>query len=143
MMSKVKEGDKVRVHYTGKLDDGKVFDTSVKRDPLEFTLGSKQLIPGFEEAVLGMSPGDKKEVKIPKEKAYGPYVDDMVMKVGKDKLPENLTPEVGQQLEIRQPNGQAMIVKITDVADSEITIDANHPLAGKDLTFEIELMEIS
>lgn len=141
-MSQAKAGDTVKVHYTGKLTDGTVFDTSTNREPLQFTLEAGQIIPGFEQAVVGMSPGESKTEKIPMDKAYGPHRDEMVLEVGREKMPPDLQPQVGQQLQVQQPNGQAVPVIVTDVTDSMIRLDANHPLAGQDLTFDIELVEI-
>jgi FKBP-type peptidyl-prolyl cis-trans isomerase 2 len=141
-MSQAKAGDTVKVHYTGKLTDGTVFDTSTNREPLQFTLEAGQIIPGFEQAVVGMSPGESKTEKIPMDKAYGPHRDEMVLEVGREKMPPDLQPQVGQQLQVQQPNGQAVPVIVTDVTDSTIRLDANHPLAGQDLTFDIELVEI-
>jgi peptidylprolyl isomerase len=136
-------GDTVQVHYTGKLADGTVFDSSAERGPLEFTLGAGQMIPGFEKAVFGMKVGEKKTVTIPADEAYGPYRDELVVEVPREKLPSDVTPEVGQQLGMRLPDGGTIIVTITDVSDNNtVTIDTNHPLAGKELTFEIELVKI-
>jgi peptidylprolyl isomerase len=140
--AQAKDGDTVQVHYTLKLEDGTVFDTSIGGDPLQFTIGDGQLIPGFEQAVVGMSPGESKTVEIPADEAYGPYLEELVMVVDRDQLPEDLQPEVGQQLQIRQPDGQTILVKVIDVSESSVTLDANHPLAGEDLTFDIELVEI-
>lgn len=144
-MSKVKEGDTVKVHYTGKLGDGSVFDTSRERnEPLEFTLGQGQLIPGFEKAVEGMNVGDSTTVDIPSGEAYGERRDDLELEVSRNELPDNIEPEVGMQLQMQQQqNGKAIPVQITEVSDEKVTLDANHPLAGKDLTFDIELVEIS
>ena len=139
-----KYGDTVQVHYTGKLTDGTVFDSSVEREPLEFTLGAGQVILGFEKAVLGMKVGEKKTVTIPVDEAYGPRRDEQIAELPREKLPSDMTPEVGQQLGIKQPDGRTAIVTITNVSDNNtVTIDANHPLAGKDLTFEIELVKIN
>jgi len=137
-----KSGDTVRVDYTGTFDDGEVFDSSVGKDPLEFTIGENQVIPGFEEAVIGMKIGESKTVKIPADDAYGPYHEDMVMVVSRDKLPPGMNPEIGQWLQLGQSGGQTMQVKVIDVSESTVTLDANHPMAGKDLTFEIKLVEI-
>ncbi|MFU8811393.1 MAG: FKBP-type peptidyl-prolyl cis-trans isomerase [Balneolaceae bacterium] len=142
-MSTVKEGDTVKVHYTGTLKDGSVFDTSNGREPLEFTIGQGQLIPGFEKAVEGLAPGEKTSVDIPSSDAYGDVREDLVINVPKDQLPDDVEAEVGMQLQVNQPNGQPVPVTITEVGDAELTLDANHPLAGKDLSFEIELVEIS
>jgi len=137
-----KSGDTVRVDYTGTLDDGEVFDSSVGKDPLEFTIGEGQVIPGFEEAVITMKIGESKTVKIPADEAYGPYHEDMVMVVSRDKLPPGMDPEIGQWLQLGQPGGQTIQVRVIDVSESTVTLDANHPMAGKDLTFEIQLVEI-
>jgi peptidylprolyl isomerase len=141
-MAQAQAGDKVRVHYTGKFDDGTVFDSSQGGAPLEFTIGEGQVIPGFEKAVVGMNPGDKKTEKIPADNAYGPYMEEMVLKVERNQVPADFDPKIGDQLAIQNPEGQAIPVIITDVDDENITLDANHPLAGQDLTFEIELVEI-
>ena len=140
--TQAKDGDTVKVHYTGSLEDGTVFDTSLEREPLEFTLGQGQLIPGFEQAVIGMKIGESKTVTIPAEQAYGPYNNELISVIDRDNLPEGLDPEVGQQLQAQQPDGQTIIVTIIEVSETSITVDANHLLAGKDLTFEIELIEI-
>ncbi|MCX6008591.1 MAG: peptidylprolyl isomerase [Chloroflexi bacterium] len=140
--AQAKNGDVVQVDYTGKLADGTVFDTSVGREPLEFTLGAGQMITGFEKAVLGMKVGEKKTVTIPADEAYGPRRDDLVGELPREKLPSGLTPEVGQQLQMTRPDGGTIIATITNVSDNTVTIDANPPLAGKDLTFEIELVKI-
>jgi len=141
-MVKAESGDTVKVHYTGTLEDGTVFDTSVEREPLEFTLGQGQLIPGFEQAVIGMKIGDLKTINIPADQAYGPYRDDLILVIERDQLPEDLDPEVGQQLQMIQADGSSITVIIIEISETTATIDANHPLAGKDLTFEIELIEI-
>lgn len=142
-MPVAKNGDAVKIHYTGKLDDGTIFDSSLGRDPLEFTLGAGHVIPGFENMVLGMAPGDKKTDTIAVDQAYGPRRDDMIVQIDRAQLPADLNPEVGQELYVQQPGGQVMPVLVVDVDDSGITIDANHPLAGQDLTFEIELVSIN
>jgi FKBP-type peptidyl-prolyl cis-trans isomerase 2 len=141
-MTQAKQGDTVKVHYTGKLEDGTVFDTSRTRHPLQFKLGNGQVIEGFEQAVAGMNVGEFKTTTIPVEKAYGPRKDDMVVTVKRDQLPSDVKPNVGQRLEITQENNQNMLVTVTDLTDSTITLDANHPLAGKALTFELELVSI-
>ena len=142
-MSKAKDGDTVKVHYTGTLESGEVFDTSKEREPLEFKLGEGQLIPGFEKAVIGMNAGESTKVDIPSDEAYGEAREDLVIKVPKDQLPEDVEPQVGMQLQVNQPNGQPIPVRITEVGESELTLDANHPLAGKDLSFDIELIEVA
>ncbi|MCW3141883.1 MAG: peptidylprolyl isomerase [Methanophagales archaeon] len=141
-MAQAKPGDTVKVHYTGKLEDGTVFDTSTDRDPLQFTIGERKIIPGFEQAVVGMNPGESKTIKVPMDEAYGPHREEMVMVVDRNQLPVDLIPEVGQQLQSRQPDGQTMVVTVIGVSESSVTVDANHPLAGKDLTFDILLVEI-
>jgi peptidylprolyl isomerase len=135
--AQVKTGDTVKVHYTGKLADGTVFDSSVGSEPYEFTLGQGQTISGFEQAVVGMKVGDTKTVTIPIDEAYGPRRDDLIVEVGRDKLSPDINPEVGMQLQ-----GSQGVVTIIKVSETTITIDANHPLAGQDLTFDIELVEI-
>lgn len=142
-MAQAKKGDKVKVHYTGKLDDGTVFDSSVGRDPLEFTLGSGQIIPGFDTGVTGMNIGESKTVKIPSMEAYGPHYEEMVIVVGRNEFPQDVIPALGDQLQMRHESGQVMIVTVTEVNDENVTLDANHPLAGKDLTFDIELLEVA
>ncbi|TRX62178.1 peptidylprolyl isomerase [Fulvivirga sp. M361] len=142
-MSQAKKGDKVKVHYTGKLHDGTVFDSSVSREPLEFEIGAGMMIAGFDAAVNGMLIGDKKVVDIPAKEAYGEKSEDMIVTVPKSQLPADLEPEVGQQLGMQQPDGQSIPVIVAKVAESEIELDANHPLSGKDLIFEIELLEIA
>jgi FKBP-type peptidyl-prolyl cis-trans isomerase 2 len=141
-MAQAKPGDTVKVHYTGKLEDGTVFDTSANRDPLQFTIGEGQIIPGFEQAVVGMNPGESKTIKILTDDAYGPHREEMVLVIDRNQLPVDLIPEVGQQLQSRQPDGQIIVVTVIAVSESSVTVDANHPLAGKDLTFDIQLVEI-
>lgn len=136
----IKDGDTVRIHYTGKLQDGTVFDSSLEREPLEFTLGEGTVIPGLEDAIRDMDVGQSKTVTIPQEKAYGPYFDEKVLVVERDKLPSELNPVVGQLYRMQHQDGSEVIVHVTDVSEETITIDANHVLAGKDLTFEIELV---
>ena len=141
-MAQAKHGDTVKVHYTGKLEDGTVFDTSINRDPLQFTIGEGQIIPGFEQAVVGMNPGESKTTKVPADKAYGPHYKERVLAADRNQFPVDLKPEVGQKLQIRRTDGQTSEVTVTDVSESSVTLDANHPLAGKDLTFDIQLIEI-
>ncbi len=142
-LAKAREGDTVKVHYTAKLEDGTVFDSSIMRAPLEFTIGEGLLIPGFEHAVIGMCPGESKTEKVSSERAYGPHREEMVLDVDKSQFPPELEPELGQQLQIRQANGLVTEVIVTDINDSQVTLDANHPLAGKDLVFDIQLVEIN
>lgn len=141
-MAEAKSGDTVKVHYTGTLDDGTQFDSSMDRDPLEFTLGDQKLIKGFENAVIGMSVGDTKSVKIPVEDGYGPHRDDLVIVVERSELPSDLDPSVGERLEMRQAD-KSFIVRVIEVTPENVTLDANHPLAGEELNFEIELVDIS
>ena len=135
-------GDTVRVHYTGRLQNGEVFDTSAGDEPLEFTLGQGQMIRGFEQAVLGMQVGDNKTVTITVDEAYGPRRDDLILEVSRDELPDDLEPDVGMLLQSSQPDGSVIIFTITEVSDTTIKVDGNHPLAGLELTFDIELVEI-
>ncbi len=142
-MAQAKLGDSVTVHYTGKLDDGTVFDSSVGREPLQFSIGEGIVIPGFEEAVVGMAPGESKIANIPAENAYGPYRPELVMIVDKERIPTDVSVKVGQLLQISQNNGQTIPVMVTDISDAEVTLDANHPLAGQELIFDIQLVEIN
>ncbi|MCL7488401.1 MAG: peptidylprolyl isomerase [Desulfobulbaceae bacterium] len=142
-MSTAKQGDTVHVHYTGTLNDGTVFDSSAGREPLSFTIGNGQVIPGFEEAVVGMDMNEKKSVTIPVDKAYGPRNDELVLTVPRDQVPPDINPEVGQKLQMQGPGDNPVVVEVTEVADEHIKLDANPPLAGKELVFDIELVEIS
>jgi peptidylprolyl isomerase len=142
-MAQAKNGNTVKVNYTGKLENGEVFDSSMDREPLEVTLGEGQVITGFEEALVGMSEDESKTVTIPAENAYGPYQEEMVMEVEKERFPEGAEPAVGQRYQVSQTDGQAYVVTVTGVEGSKVTLDANHPLAGKDLTFDIQLVGIS
>ena len=141
-MAEAKIGDTVKVHYTGKLDDGTIFDDSLNREPLQFKLGEHLLILGFEEAVVGMKTGDWKVAKIPSAQAYGPRLQELMLAADINKLPEGLKPKIGQKLQISSENDQPVVVTITEITKNKVILDANHPLAGKDLTFEIKLMEI-
>lgn len=141
-MTTAKKGDAVKIHYTGSLNDGTVFDSSEGREPLAFKLGSGQVIPGFDEAVLGMSIGDNKKVNIPATKAYGPRNEDLVITVPRDQVPPEIKPEVGLKLQMGGPNGELVMVEVVNVAEETISLDANPPLAGQDLNFEIELVSI-
>jgi peptidylprolyl isomerase len=135
------DGSRVKVHYTGKLNDGSVFDSSLKREPLEFKLGSGQVIPGFEEAVKSMKVGQTMTVTIPADQAYGQKREELILVVEKDKMPTNLNPKVGDKLQMRQQSGTPVLVTITEIGEKCITLDANHFMAGKDLTFELNLIE--
>ena len=140
--AQAKNGDIVQVDYTGTLENGTVFDTSVGGEPLNFTLGEGQVIPGFEQAVLGMKVGESKTFTIPADEAYGQYRDDLVQVINREDLPAGLDPEVGEQLQGPRPGGGTGVGTITNVTNTTITVDFNNPLAGKDLTFEIKLISI-
>ncbi len=142
-MAQAKTGDSVSIHYTGKLQDGTVFDSSRDRDPLQFAIGKGEVIPGFEAAVVGMTPGDAKTEVIPAEKAYGPRQPEMVMVVERQQIPADIPLDVGLQLQLQGPAGQAVPVMVTDLSEAEVTLDANHPLAGETLIFDIELVAIA
>jgi FKBP-type peptidyl-prolyl cis-trans isomerase SlpA len=142
-MTKVKENDKVKVHYTGKLANGQIFDSSLEREPLEFEVGKGQMIPGFENAVLGMEEGEKKEVTLKPEEAYGERNEQLTQEVPNSQLPEGLEPKTGMQLQSKTPDGREFKVFVSEVKENSIIIDANHPLAGHDLMFEIELVDIA
>lgn len=139
-MSAVKIGDNVKVHYTGHVD-GEVFDTSRSRDPLQFTVGEHNVIPGLEEAVVGMTPGEQKRVDVPPEKAFGPRREEMIVQIERKEFPPDLELDVGKRINL-QNRGATVPAVITDVSDSAVTLDANHALAGKALEFELELVDI-
>ena len=141
-MAQAKQGDTVNVHYTGKLEDGTVFDTSVGHEPLQFKIGGSEVIPDFEQAVVGMNPGESKTVKILHQRAYGPHRKEMVLVAGRDKFPPDFQPEIGQHLQLRQDDGYMFFVTVTEVSETSVILDANHPLAGKDLTFDMQLVEV-
>lgn len=141
-MAKAKHGDTVKVHYTGTLEDGTTFDSSRERGPLEFEIGSGMVIPGFEQAVEGMTPGETRTETFGPEQAYGPHEEEMTMKVERSRVPAGLELQPGQRLQVKSPDGETSAVTITEVTATSVTLDANHPLAGKELSFEIELVEI-
>jgi peptidylprolyl isomerase len=141
-MSTVNKGDKIRVHYTGRLRDGTVFDSSDGRDPLEFEVGAGQVIEGFDAGVLSMGAGEKKQVEIPAAEAYGERSSDLEFVVPREQLPEELEIEVGTPLQVQQPDGSNFMVTISKVEGEDITLDANHELAGQDLIFDIEIVSI-
>lgn len=141
-MPQAKTGNHVRVHFTGRLDDGTVFATSAMSEPLEFTLGSSEVLPQIEEAVEGMQIGESKSVYIPSEEAFGPRREDLVQEIPRESLPDGMEIEVGQQLWVDQPNNEPVLVSVADVSAYSVTLDANHPLAGEDLTFDLELVEL-
>ncbi len=142
-MSQAKQGDTVKIHYKGTLDDGTEFDSSEGREPLEFELGSGQVIPGFDNAVDGMTVGDSKNVRIESGDAYGERHEQLIQEVPRTALPPEMEPEVGMALQSQAPDGQVMNLVVTEVTEASITVDANHPLAGQALTFEIELVAIA
>ena len=141
-MAQAENGRTVRVHYTGKLADGSVFDSSNGRDPLEFQVGSGQVIPGFDSAVEGMTPGESRTVRIPPEQAYGERREELLLKVDRSQFPDGANPEPGQQFQMSQQGGQSFVVNVTEVDGDKVVLDANHPLAGEELTFELELVEV-
>ncbi|WP_339837588.1 peptidylprolyl isomerase [uncultured Flavobacterium sp.] len=141
-MNQVKENNTVKVHYTGKLSDGKVFDSSEGKEPLEFTLGKGQLIPGFENGLIDMKLNEKKTITIAKEEAYGAINEDLKQEVKRTELPEDIKPEVGMGLISKSSDGQEMNLLVVEVKDESIVIDGNHPLAGEDLTFDLEVVAI-
>lgn len=142
-MATAQKGDHVKVHYSGRLEDGTEFDSSQDAAPLEFTIGNGEVIPGFENAVVEMAPGESKTVTIPAEQGYGPHQEEMVATIERKGVPEDVDLVVGNQLEVSQEGGQSFVVTVTEVTEETVTLDANHPLAGKDLTFDIRLEEIS
>ena len=142
-MSQVKEGDNIFLHYTGTLDDGTVFDSSDGREPLSFTVGSGEVIQGFDEGVRGMEVGETRDISISPDQAYGEYYDELVRVVPRQAFPEGMTPAVGMTLELELPSGQSLPVRIIDVEGDEITLDANHLLAGETLNFKIHIVNIN
>ncbi|MBD3379195.1 MAG: peptidylprolyl isomerase [Candidatus Omnitrophica bacterium] len=141
-MGKAKKGDKVKVHYTGKLNDGQVFDSSEGRDPLEFVLGSGKVIPGFEKAIEGMEENETRTINVPSAEGYGPRRDEMVIEVSKEQLPPDIKLELGGQLGMSTPDGKEFVVTIVELKEESIKVDGNHPLAGKDLVFDVTLDSI-
>jgi FKBP-type peptidyl-prolyl cis-trans isomerase 2 len=141
-MRKSQDGDTVKVHYTGKVKDGEVFDSSREREPLEVTIGQNQVIPGFENALKDLSVGETRQITLAPEDAYGPYREDMIVKVDRSRFPENVDPQIGQRFQVQSADGSPLTVMVKDTADDGVTLDANHPLAGKDLEFDLEMVEI-
>lgn len=141
-MAIAKTGDTVRVHYTGKLEDGSVFDSSADRDPLEFTIGAGHVIAGFEQAVTGLATGDTVSATIPPEQGYGPRREEMMAVIPRDRLPEDIEPAVGQRISVQQQDGRQLVVAIARVDKDTVTIDANHELAGRTLMFDLELVDV-
>lgn len=142
-MQKIKSGDTVKVHYHGKLTNGETFDTSEGRDPLEFTAGTGQVIKGFDDALIDMTVGEKKTVHIPVDEAYGARREDMIVEYPRNEFPDEMTPEVGMQLNMSDNQGNNFPVVITEVQDELVILDANHPLAGQDLIFDLEVIAIN
>jgi FKBP-type peptidyl-prolyl cis-trans isomerase 2 len=142
-MTAVKDGDKVSIHYKGTLADGTVFDSSEGRDPLEFTVGAGQVIVGMDKEMLGMTVGEKKTITAVSEEAYGPRNDDAQQDVPRSMIPPEVPLEIGMQLQMQSPEGQVIPVSVVAIADETVTLDANHMLAGKDLTFDMELVSIN
>lgn len=135
----IKQGNTVKVHYTGRLEDNTVFDSSTNREPLEFEVGSQQVIEGFDSAVIGLNKGDKTTVTITPEKGYGQLREDLIQEVPRNQVPQDV--QVGSQLQGVNQTGQPFVVTVTEVTENSVTIDANHPLAGKNMTFEIEVID--
>ncbi|MEY8837646.1 peptidylprolyl isomerase [Cribrihabitans sp. XS_ASV171] len=142
-MTQVKQGDTVRIHYTGTLQGGETFDSSEGREPLEFTVGSGMIIPGLDNAMPGMEVGDKKRVEVPCDEAYGPVNPEMRQAIPREGIPNDVPLDPGTQLQMQTPEGQTLPVTVIEADESTVTLDANHPLAGKDLVFDIELVEIA
>lgn len=142
MAGKVKKGNTVKVHYTGKLEDGREFDSSLNRQPIQFEVGAGKVIKGFEDAVVGLEVGEKKTVTIPAKDAYGSYDENLLIEIPKKNVPEGVTPEVGMRLQLVNQLGQAAHVVVTEILDETVRLDANHPLAGKTLVFDLEILEI-
>lgn len=142
-MSQVKKDDVIKVHYTGTLTDGQVFDSSIDREPLEFKVGAGQMIPGFEKGVMNMELNEKKIVEISANEAYGEVKEELFQEISKSQLPDNLDPEVDMALAAQMPDGRTQQLRIAKVQEDTIVVDANHPLAGKDLKFEIEVVQIN
>src|SRR5262249_32746345 len=141
-MEQVKEGDTISIHYTGKLDDGTVFDSSAGRQPLQFTVGAREVIRGFEEGAIGMAIGEKRDVVIAPEQAYGPYIEELVKVLPRSAFPPNVNPAIGYEFSVQLQSGESIPVRIIDIEGDEITIDANHLLAGETLFFNLELVSI-
>ena len=142
MAEKVKKGDTIQVHYTGKFEDGKEFDSSLNRQPLQFEVGAGRVIKGFEDAVIGLQTGEKKTVTVSAEDAYGSFDENLLIEIPRKNVPEDVTPEVGMRLQLVNQQGQAAHVVVTEVLDKTVRLDANHPLAGKTLVFDLEVLEI-
>lgn len=141
-MDQVKQGDTVKVHYTGKLEDGTVFDSSREREPLTVNVGAGEVIPGFEKGLVGMNVGDSRTLELEPTEAYGQRRDDLVVQVDSKQFPEHISPKIGERLQVRQPDGSLVNVEITNIEENMVTLDANHPLAGEKLVFDVEVLDI-
>jgi FKBP-type peptidyl-prolyl cis-trans isomerase 2 len=141
-MAQAKEDDTVRVHYTVKLDKDTIVGSTKDEEPLQFTLGKGQVLPGFEQAVVGMNSGESKTVLMTADQAFGPYLDEMVVVVDRGRLPEGINPKEGDRIQLQSRSGETVTVAVMDVSESTVTIDGNHPLAGKDLIFDIEFIQV-
>ena len=141
-MAHPQAGDIVTVHYTGRVGDGTVFDSSSEGEPLKLTVGAGQVIPKFEQALTEMEPGDERTVTIPADEAYGPHRRELMIAVEREQLPPSIQPTVGQHLQVRREDGETAVVTIAEVTDAHVTLDANHPLAGEDLTFDLKLVDV-
>ncbi len=142
LMRKSQSGDTVKVHYTGKLKGGEVFDTSREREPLQVTIGEHQVIPGFENALTDLEVGESKQITLTPDEAYGPYREDMLVRVDRSRFPENVDPQIGQRYQVQSADGSPLTVMVKETEGEAVTLDANHPLAGKELVFDLELVEI-
>jgi peptidylprolyl isomerase len=143
IMAQARTGKHVVVNFTGKLDDGTVFATSENSAPIEFTMGDNEVLPAIEEAVEGMELGEMKTVQIPAEEAFGPWREELTEEIPRDSLPDDIEVQIGQQFWVEQPGGEPVLVSVADVSEATVTIDANHPLAGEDLTFDLELIDVA
>ena len=141
-MAHPRPGDTVKVHYTARLGDGRVFDSSKERNPLELTVGEGTPFPGLDDALTQMEAGEERTVTIPAARAYGPYRSELVLAVDRTELPEDMEPQVGQHLQVQHENGQVTVVRVADVSDEQVMLDTNHPLAGQDLTLDLELVAV-
>jgi peptidylprolyl isomerase len=143
MMAQAKSGDNVKINLTGKLEDGSIFMRTAESEPLEFKLGEGKILTGIENAVEGMNIGEAKSFNVPPEQAFGRPREELIEEIGRDQFPNNIEPRVGQKLEVPQQQGQPMVVRVVEVSEQSVTLDANHPLAGRELTFDLELLEIT
>jgi FKBP-type peptidyl-prolyl cis-trans isomerase 2 len=141
--AQVKKSNTVKVQYTGKLEDGSIVQSTTKGNPLQFTIGAGEVIKGFEQAVVGMEPGQKKTVKVSADEAYGPHRENLVLEIERERIPNDIEVNVGKRLKIQQKDGESTILRVTDFSNSKVTLDANHPLAGKNLIFDIKLIDIA